>query len=93
MQMPRTREELEQAATDAETWLNSLDPAATPAEDPTDLRRIGLALRDLADDQREVDEAVAAARGNGRSWGEIGLVLGTSRQAARERYGQPAARS
>jgi DNA-directed RNA polymerase specialized sigma24 family protein len=93
MQMPRTREELEKAATDAETWLESLDPAATPAEDPTDLRRIGLALRSLADDQREVDEAVAAARENGRSWGEIGLVLGISRQAARERYGQPAARS
>ncbi|MGI8702692.1 MAG: DUF2188 domain-containing protein [Nocardioidaceae bacterium] len=90
--MPRTLEELEKAATDAETWLESLDPAATPAEDPTDLRRIGLALRHLADDQREVDEAVAAARENGRSWGEIGLVLGISRQAARERYGQPAAR-
>ncbi len=93
MQMPRTREELEKAATDAETWLESLDPSGTPAEDPTDLRRIGLALRNLADDQREVDEAVAAARENGRSWGEIGLVLGISRQAARERYGQPAARS
>ncbi len=93
MQMPRTRHELEKAATDAETWLESLDPAITPAEDPTDLRRIGLALRSLADDQREVDEAVAAARKSGRSWGEIGLVLGTSRQATRERYGQPAARS
>ncbi len=93
MQMPRTREELEKAATDAETWLESLDPAATPAEDPRDLRRIGLALRSLADDQREVDEAVAAAREKGRRWGEIGLVLGISRQAARERYGHPAARS
>ncbi len=91
--MPRTREELERAATEAEAWLDSLDPATTPAESPSDLRRIGLALRGLADEQREVDEAVAAARANGRSWGEIGLVLGISRQAARERYGQPAARS
>jgi len=93
MQMPRTREELEKAATEAEAWLESLDPGATPADNPADLRRIGLALRGLADEQREVDEAVAAARENGRSWGEIGLVLGISRQAARERYGQPAARS
>lgn len=90
--MPRTREELEQAANDAEAWLDSLDPAVTPAEDPTDLRRVGLALRELADKQREVDEAVAAARANGRNWGEIGLVLGVSRQAARERYGQAAVR-
>lgn len=91
--MPRTREELEQAATDAEAWLDSLDPEATPAEDPADLRRIGLALRAQAEKQREVDEAVAAARAGGRSWSEIGLVLGVSRQAARERYGQAAARS
>lgn len=88
--MPRTREEIERAAADAEAWLDALDPATTPAENPADLRRIGLALRGLADEQREVDDAVAAARENGRSWAEIGLILGISRQAARERYGQPA---
>lgn len=56
------------------------------------IRRVGLALRGLADEQREVDEAVAAARHNGRSRGEIGLALGISRQAARERYGQAVTR-
>ncbi len=88
--MPRTREELERAAADAEAWLDGLDPAAIPAEDPADLRRIGLALRGVADEQRAVEDAVAAARGNGRSWAEIGLILGVSRQAARERYAHPA---
>lgn len=91
--MPRTHEELERAAADADAWLDSLDPAASRADDPADLRRIGLALRGLADVQREVGEAVAAAHANGRSWAEIGLVLGISRQSARERYGQPAKRS
>ncbi len=89
--MPRTREELERAA--AEAWLNSLDPDTTEAEDPVDLRRIGLALRALADQQREVDDTVAAARANGRSWAEIGIIVGITRQAARERYGEPAARA
>lgn len=93
MQMPRTRAELERAADEAQSWLDSLDPAVTPAEDPVDLRRIGLALRGLADQQNEVDTAVAAARANGRSWAEIGFVLGISRQSARERYGEPAHRS
>lgn len=88
--MPRTRAEIEQAAVDAESWLDSLDPAATPAEDPDDLRRIGLALRGLADQQHEVDAAVAAARANGRNWAEIGLALGISRQSARERYADAA---
>jgi len=69
--VPRTREELERAAAQAETWLDSLDPAVVPAEDPADLRRLGLALRGLVDTQREVDEAVAAARTKGRSWAEI----------------------
>jgi len=87
--VPRTRDELERAAAQAETWLDSLDPAVVPAEDPADLRWVGLALRGLAEKQREVDEAVAAARTNGRSWAEIALVLGISRQAARERYGRP----
>lgn len=91
--MPRTHEELERAAAEAESWLDSLDPTATPAEDPADLRRIGLALRGLADQQGEVEAAVAAARAKGRSWAEIGLVLGVSRQSARERYGDPTLRS
>ncbi len=86
--MPRTRDELEQAAADARTWLDALDPSATPAEDPRDLRRIGLALGGVAEAERELADAVAAARANGRSWGEIALVLGVSKQAARERYGQ-----
>lgn len=88
--MPRTREQLEQAAADAEAWLDSLDPAETPAEDPRDLRRIGLALADVAKAERDLADAVADARRNGRSWGEIALVLGVSKQAARQRYGEPA---
>lgn len=91
--MPRTREELERAAADAEAWLDSLDPETAEAEDPNDLRHIGLAVRDAAAAARETDEAVAAARANGRSWGEIRMVLGVSRQAARERFGEPANRS
>jgi len=86
MIVPRTQEQLEQAATDAEAWLDALDLSTTAAEDPADLRRIGRALRRLSDEQREVEKAVRAAHRNGRSWAEIGLVLGISRQAARGRY-------
>lgn len=91
--MPRTREQLEQAATEATAWLDSLDPVTTPAEDPQDLRRIGLALVDVAAAEQELADAVAEARRNGRSWGEIAMVLGVSKQAARERYGGSASAS
>lgn len=88
MTMPRTRQELEQAAADAEAWLDSLDPETIPAEDTSDLREIGLILGRQATLQKQLEDAVVAARHNGRSWSEIGLVLGISKQAARERYGQ-----
>lgn len=95
MRMPRTREQLQQAAVDAERWLEALDPAAiaAPEADATRLRRIGAAVRADAANQTELAEAVAAAREHGHTWAQIATMLGTSRQAARERYGAPARRS
>ena len=90
--MPRTREQLEQAAADAERWLDGLDP-----DDPTvhvdkvgDLREIGDALARVGAAERRVASAVLAARENGRSWTDIGRALGVSRQAAQKRYDRSA---
>jgi hypothetical protein len=90
--MPRTREQLEQAALDAEAWLDQLDPDATPAEDISDLRSVAEAVGRVAAAQNALEDAVRQARANGRSWGRIALALGTSRQAARERFEERAAR-
>lgn len=87
--MPRTREELETAAAAAEQWLDNLDPDTVDWDDPADLRAIGEAIGDVAGAETALADAVAAARINGRSWGEIGQILGVSRQAARQRYNQP----
>jgi len=94
MTMPRTREQLQQAADDTERWLDSLDPAAiaSPDADASHLRRIGAAVRSAAASQTELAEAVAAAREHGHTWTQIATMLGTSRQAAQERYGEPANR-
>ena len=69
--MPRTREQLQQAAEAAERWLDSLDPAAIASPNA---------------------DAVAEARLHGHAWTQIAAMLGTSRQAAQERYGEPAER-
>jgi hypothetical protein len=82
----RINEEARRAA-EAEAWLDQLDPAATPAEDITDLRAIAEAVNDVQAAERLVRDAVDAARKNGRSWSRIGMALGVSRQAAHERYG------
>ncbi|QOR72516.1 hypothetical protein IM660_00515 [Ruania alkalisoli] len=75
----------------ADQFLDNLDPDVTPADDPSELRRIGLALRDIEASQNELRDAVAAARTAGRSWSQIGMVLGVSKQSAQERFGTRAA--
>lgn len=90
--MPRNPEQLRQAALDAERWLDSLDPAAisAPEADASDLRRIGRTVVAGARVEAELAEAVAAARANERSWGQIATILGVTRQSARERFGDGA---
>jgi len=44
----------------------------------------------VADDEM-LHEAVAVARAGGRSWAEVGLVLGVTRQTAQQRFGRPVA--
>jgi len=95
MTMPRTSAQLQQAAEDAERWLDSLDPSAiaSPDTDAAYLRRIGAAVSATAASQTELAAAVAAARDHGHTWTQIATMLGTSRQAAQERYKAPAHRS
>lgn len=90
--MPRTREQLQKAVADTEAWLNSLDPEAiaSPDSDASDLRAIGDALRAVAASDLSLADQVAKARANGRTWTQIAAVLGVSKQAARERFGEPA---
>lgn len=89
--MPRTREQLKKALTDAEAWLERLDPKelASPDSDATDLRAIGEAMRTVAASDLSLAEQVAKARANGRTWTQIAAVLGVTKQAARERFGEP----
>lgn len=91
--MPRTREHLHKALIETEAWLDSLDPAAlaAPDSDGSDLRSIGEALRTVAASELALAEQVAASRAKGRTWTQIAGVLGVSKQAARERFGEPAA--
>jgi hypothetical protein len=84
--MARTRAQIELAAKEAEAWLESLGDDAD-VEDPADLRAVAAAVRDVAEAETRLANAVQAARANGRSWGRIGLALGVTKQAARQRFG------
>ena len=91
--MPRSRAQLEQAAADAEKWLDELDPDdpnITVEKPDDDLRQVAYALGAVNAAEKAVAAAVATAREHGRSWVEISRVLGMTRQAVQKRYDRPA---
>jgi hypothetical protein len=51
-----------------------------------DLRGIADAAQTLREDEARLREAVEIARAHGRSWNQVGVALGVSRQAARQRF-------
>jgi phage baseplate assembly protein W len=79
-----SEEEIQRAAKFAEEF----DPSDVPVDDTTDLRTLAEAVDSVRAGEARVRELVARARANGRSWGEIGIALGVSRQAARERFAE-----
>jgi len=69
-----------------ERWANSVDQEDLIEVDSDDLRAIARCAerRDLL--ETALVEAVRTARQCGRSWSEIGTMLGVSKQAAQKKY-------
>lgn len=86
MTMRHTSREIDDAASRFEELAGDLDPAAAVVEETEDLRQIAVACDAVRADEARVRAAVDAARSHGRSWNEIALALGVSRQAARQRF-------
>jgi hypothetical protein len=84
--MPRTVKEILDHADELAERFESYEPAPEDARDP----QVFIALRDAAaarsDAERSVQAAVENARAHHYSWGVIGSLLGTSGEAARQRY-------
>ena len=51
-------------------------------------RAVAAAASAMRADEARLREAVQIARGRGHSWNRIAVVLGVSRQAARQRYAE-----
>ncbi|WP_034240017.1 ECF-type sigma factor [Saccharomonospora iraqiensis] len=84
-------EELDHAAARFEQLADDLDPHTAEVDHTDDLRTIADAAEAVTADQARLREAVALARAHGRSWNDIALALGVSRQAARQRFADGAA--
>lgn len=83
--MARTLAERERVAAGiADRLAKQEEPSWRDAEA---LRRIADAFGRSVTADREVAEAVRAARADGHSWAAIAVMLGVSKQTAQARYG------
>ncbi len=87
--MRHTDEEIERAAERFKQLVDGLDPATADVENTEDLRAVAAAVAATRADEARLRETVEIARAHGRSWNHIALVLGVSRQAARQRFARP----
>jgi hypothetical protein len=86
--MPRsTKEILAQAEEFAKRFEDYEPTTGDDGLDARSLRDIRHAFVRRAEADREISDAVAVARAEGHSWATIGAMLGTSGEAARQRYG------
>lgn len=84
--MRHTDDEIERAASRFEQIADDLDPADVEVDHTRDLREIANASEAARADEARLREAVQFARAHGRSWNQIAVALGVSRQAARQRF-------
>ncbi len=93
---PELRELTRKALEDLQNGGSEFDPATADEPDPVVeeiysgacVRGLANARDGLASARAEYEDAVAQARRAGLSWGEIGAVLGVSRQQLHRRFGR-----
>jgi hypothetical protein len=85
--MPRTIQEILDHADELASRFERHEPGEV--RDATDLAIVREAVLDRAATERVLMDAVAEARLKGHSWASIGAMVGTSGEAARQRYGNP----
>jgi hypothetical protein len=88
--MPRTTQEILDQADELAARFQDHEPDQTNVRDAGSLRAVRWAFQARADAERGLADAVSVARADGHSWAAIGAMVGTSGEAARQRYGQPA---
>src|SRR5690348_18421180 len=89
--MPRSTEQILAHADELARRFAEHEPASDRIMDARALRDIATAVERRAVEERNIAAAIILARTEGHSWAAIGAMLGTSGEAARQRYGSAAA--
>ena len=85
--MPRSAREILAHADELARRFEDHDPAPGEVRDASALRAVAEAFGRRAASEGALTKAVHAARADGHSWSAIGAMLGTSGEAARQKYG------
>lgn len=88
--MPRTVDEIINQAEELAERFEEHEPDSDEVRDASPLRDLRQAFLARAEAEQRVTEAVERARTEGHSWASIGAMVGTSGEAARQKYGQTA---
>lgn len=91
--MPRTIDEIINQAEELAARFEDHEPDADDIKDATALRELRRAFLARAEADQRVTEAVEMARDEGHSWASIGMMIGTSGEAARQKYGRRTTKS
>jgi hypothetical protein len=86
MNMPRTVQDILDHADELADRFESYEPTSRDERDPEALVALRDAVLSRSDAERSIRTAVEDARAHGYSWALIGSLLGTSGEAARQRY-------
>jgi hypothetical protein len=90
--MPRTTEEILKHADELARRFEEHEPDPEQIRDARSLRDVARAFEHRARAEADLTDAVSVARAEGHTWSAIGAMLGTSGEAARQRYGSAALR-
>ncbi|WP_340540147.1 hypothetical protein [Nocardioides sp. GXZ039] len=85
--MPRTVEEILQHADELAARFESYEPDPSDELDAAAVTMLRAAVAERSEAERHLLDAVRAARDSGMPWSAIGTLVGTSGEAARQRYG------
>jgi len=85
--MPRSVQDILDHADELARRFETYEPAAEDERDPEVFAALRDAVVSRSAAERSIKTAVDEARAHGYSWAFIGTVLGTSGEAARQRYG------
>ena len=85
--MPRTVQDILNHADELAKRFEDYEPSERDERDPEAYAELRRAVLARSEAERSIREAVGHARDRGYSWAFIGSLIGTSGEAARQRYG------